>query len=209
MKLQVLENSYLLFFSVFVSSRLLLMFSFSPVKDASADTAQDTDLQADFVDPWQFPQGRHTYPESPEHGFMKLPNRKMVRIRQTIYESPGNPFANDTELAEQVSRLDFGDGSNIPPHGGTTQRPASLSKPANLPSAEGPRPFLYRRSMSVALPPSKSLLTENDEYVPARAHWRKGSMSANHLPEAQRDTKFYGFYDDIWRDYKVGGEKSA
>lgn len=58
------------------------------------------------IDPWQ-PSGRSTWPDSAndiEHGYMKLPGRrKMTKIRQIIYEDPGNPFQDELD-AERVAR---------------------------------------------------------------------------------------------------------
>lgn len=52
-----------------------------------------------FIDPFRSSLGRSTCPDTgtPEHGYMKLPNRKIIRIRHTIYEDPGNPFADDDD----------------------------------------------------------------------------------------------------------------
>ena len=59
-----------------------------------------------FGGPWQ-PSGRSTWPEAEnavEHGYMRLPGkRKMIKIRQTVYEDPGNPFADELE-AERATQ---------------------------------------------------------------------------------------------------------
>lgn len=59
-----------------------------------------------FNDPWQ-PSGRSTWPDAAngvEHEYMRLPGkRKMIKIQQTIYEDPGNPFQDELD-AERMAR---------------------------------------------------------------------------------------------------------
>lgn len=62
------------------------------------------------------------------------------------------------------------------------------------------------RSKSVAVP--SSAFEDSGEYVSPRRFWREGSVPTVHRPEnsestekSVRDTRFYGFYDDITNDY--------
>jgi hypothetical protein len=192
-----------------------------------------------FVDPWQFPQGRATWPDVPTAGqkYMKLPpnRKKILRIRETIYEDPGNPFGGESE-SERVSP-----GSLAP-----NQKPPPPPRPIAEESSGGIDPFdinpfddgafsrepttpknseadfwasdsanslrMNRRSKSVAVPlPNPS--EEFGEYIAPRTYWRQGSAPTSRWSqpirssdESWRDTKFYGFYDDIIQDY--GGSKS-
>lgn len=70
-----------------------------------------------FTDPWQ-PSGRSTWPETNngvEHGYMTLPGkRKMIKIRQTIYEDPGNPFQDELD-AERAARRESDEDSKYKP----------------------------------------------------------------------------------------------
>lgn len=70
-----------------------------------------------FTDPWQ-PSGRSTWPETSngvEHGYMKLPGkRKMINIRQTIYEDPGNPFQDELDAERGVRRVSDEDSKYKP-----------------------------------------------------------------------------------------------
>lgn len=161
---------------------------------------QAEDIGGLFTDPWQFPQGRATWPDvqSPEHGYMKLAGRKRIlRIRQTIYEDPGNPFADEIDW-EGLSP-----GSIAPAY-----KPLPPPHPI-LSHHAGPSVIrTHRRSKSVAVPltgPSVGM----HEYIAPRTLWRKASVPTTQLPqqlesvrENERDTKFYGFYDDILQDYR-------
>lgn len=200
-----------------------------------------TDIFEDerFIDPFSFPQGRSTWPndvDSPEHGYMKLPNRKILRIRRTIYEDPGNPFADEVNFEhdtsdsaafnEQVTQVPVQDS------GGAT---SSIATKAEVPKHRldmAPRPFEsfeiprikpsgpishghklpsdvrnHRRSKSVAIPATGSMDQSNDVYVAPRTFWRRETlpttqtqMDVDRINNA-RDTKFYGFYDDLIGSY--------
>lgn len=150
---------------------------------------------------------------------MKLPSRKILRIRQTIYEDPGNPFADDIELARKEPKYSASDGKPLPApptvhrelseqtthdSDGTqleaeasAGRPQVRRKPVAGPPAIQAAPSVNRRSKSVALPPSRSWDESEEEYVAPRTFWRKESA-----PTSDRDTKFYGFYDEIMSDYR-------
>lgn len=71
-----------------------------------------------FTDPWQSSQGRSTWSDGQsEHGYMRLANkRKLVRIRQTVYEDPGNPFADEMEEADEAPPASwFSHDKSLPP----------------------------------------------------------------------------------------------
>lgn len=68
----------------------------------------------------------------------------------------------------------------------------------------------YSRSMSLAVPKSPPL---GDEYVSPRRFWRRENSlplmkeapeerEASPCPKSARDTGFYGFYEDLMKDYK-------
>lgn len=53
----------------------------------------------------------------------------------------------------------------------------------------------------------------DDVYIPPRSLWRRSLPSNNlleatgHVNDVRRDTKFYGFYDGVLEEYRVGLEK--
>ena len=173
---------------------------------------------------------------------MKLPTKKKIlRIRQTIYEDPGNPFADELENEEVAPDSVVSDDKSLPqaPKGleesfarlsADSQNPYSLgelsTEPLKVPADSGAvldaihAPMsrhqstpsrasairAHRRSKSVAVP----LSSPTDEYVAPRRFWRPGSLSTKPMSEHGeaakdgniRDTTFYGFYEDIMRDYR-------
>lgn len=167
---------------------------------------------------------------------------KMVRVRQTIYKDPGNPFQEasnsnnsegrahqtsgpkDDDYASTVSTKASKDSSESDTEDGQgivkTTRISQYSTPAtgldsitDQQGSDGQRAWKpdYRRSQSVALPLTRSWLDDEDEeYIPPRAMWRQQSVAAvgpvderYERGEDARDTKFYGFYDEVWRDYQM------
>ena len=208
-----------------------------PCQSTAADV--ETDQGSTFVDPWQFPQGRATWPEVPtaDQKYMKLPNRKKImRIRETIYEDPGNPFGGESE-AESASPGSLAHSQKpLPPappiaeesSGGTDPfdinpfDDGAFSRAPTTPknsvadlwasdSANNPR--VNRRSKSVAVPlpnPSEAF----GDYIAPRTCWRKGSVPTSRWSQpvqpsrdSWRDTKFYGFYDDLIQDYNGRNNK--
>ena len=169
---------------------------------------------------------------------MKLPNRKkIIRIRETIYEDPGNPFCDDSDSERLSPGWLAHDQKPLPPpppinegkacgldpfdinpfdDGAFSKTPATpknsvadvwadnttlhTRKDSNIIRA-------HRRSKSVAVPlPNPS--EEFGEYVAPRTYWRKGSIPTSRWSqpiqssdESWRDTKFYGFYEDLIQDY--------
>jgi hypothetical protein len=196
-----------------------------------------------FTDPWQFPQGRSTWPDvqSAEHGYMKLagPKKKLMRIRQTIYEDPGNPFEDGSDDDDRPPESFFTHTKPLPPlpssgrdeeeqqkrHGpvcgGEDEvRSDSLPVPrtpknsiafgaefgdSSLPTAAD-RKATFRRSKSFAVPSRSAKIEDVDEYVPPRTLWRRDSAPLRHQRTKSggdvRDTKFYGFYDELVDTYK-------
>jgi hypothetical protein len=162
--------------------------------------------------------------------------RRLMRIRQTIYEDPGNPFADDLE--EKVVGLNVRSFSDkpLPPQPGILEddREPYLGPDAhsvNGSQIEPPTPknpiavassndafrvgrrgipnsvrTHHRRSKSVAVPlPSPT--HDSGEYISPRQFWRQGSAPAvqplqEEEAEDVRNTKFYGFYDDIMNSYR-------
>lgn len=194
---------------------------------------------------------------------MKLAGkRKLRKVRQTIYEDPGNPFAMDehddrTESEISVFNMPFGavlQDPIGPTRVGTPSRstsgsakkhlPAmSMMQPGSVESLLSGKPFddavespsvpptptnvvhaptpqrhgtptviqNHRPSISVDVL-SGQLTDENTpgDYVSTRGHWRRDSppyreASKRNAPPKRdnaRDTRFYGFHDDILGDYE-------
>ena len=200
-------------------------------EDEDEEEAEDIGM---FTNPWDFPQGRATWPDvqSPEHGFVKLHSkRKLMRLRQTIYEDPGNPFADELESVDEEG-IQQSDAGPLPPSPGARidanekdstkedealrllmEKSLSFGNHSNATVTRGqdvvPTSRIHHRSMSLAVPSTRRS-EDTDEYVSPRRFWRQDSMPTAHLPQQHqdvakqeaRDTKFYGFYDDIMRDYK-------
>lgn len=185
---------------------------------------------------------------------MKLAGKKKLRkVRQTVYESPGNPFADDEEqegisvftmpFRPPVYPLDTvreGSPSRSPcdraaraparpagqmsllngsPFEDAIESPAVAQSPVALPSAiHAPAPQRHgtptlikehRSSMSVTVITENLAAQESEsEYVSPRTLWQPGSEPSKQPPQGKkgvreeaRNTKFYGFYDDILQDY--------
>ncbi|KAK5122484.1 hypothetical protein LTR85_004068 [Meristemomyces frigidus] len=214
-----------------------------------------------------FPQDQSGHdPVSPP--YMILAGRKKIRkVRQTIYEDPGNPFATDeqddqTDGAISIFSMPFHPGVQDPtmsghsysksPFGGVQKQPPTVStahfegerqllngrpfddavESPSVPSSPHPSPTAanpihaptpqrhgtptiiqnHRRSVSVAVLPGQPTGGDaSGEYVAPRTDWRRESLRYPEPPEQiapmrdnTRDTKFYGFYDDILEDYEKG-----
>ncbi|KAK5173391.1 uncharacterized protein LTR77_002072 [Saxophila tyrrhenica] len=204
-----------------------------------------------FTGSWSHQQGRSTWPDgqTPKDEYMRLPGkRKLVRIRRTIYEDPGKPFADDDEDDDSPPSESwfkhgqpprgswFTHGKPLPAltHRPEADRQASIysdtgdEKPqfpeamearqrslgsrdryqdSSMPRQEVPASVRtdHRRSKSVAMSPANT----NTAYVRPRGFWRKGSAPAARLsaPDSSegkdvRDTRFYGFYDEVMDNYR-------
>ncbi|KAK0862807.1 hypothetical protein LTR87_016461 [Friedmanniomyces endolithicus] len=188
--------------------------------------------------------------------FMKVAAAKKLRkVRQTIYEDPGNPFKvaeptdevpllpipfhpalqkSQSELNSKIETAKPGEhqlltGSSF---ADAIESPVVLSVPESgisfVTTLHAPMsqrqvtPAMVKkahRSVSVVAIPWDAAVGPDPEgeYVAPRAGWRRGSVpvsvsgggdaAARHGEERSvRDTKFYGFYDDLLPEY---GEKSA
>ena len=153
---------------------------------------------------------------------MKLPNRKVIRLRQTIYEDPGNPFADEVETNQPEESAVKSNQEALPLRPPSIERTLS-AEPISL-KWSWPAPVTYRhpsfgertvpariqmhrRSKSVA-GPTKSPIDSPEHYVAPRSLWRRDTLPTSHGSEDAgdaksdvRDTKFYGFYDDVLQDY--------
>ena len=168
-------------------------------------TCQPDKTVASFIDPWQFPQGRATWPDaqSPEHGYMRLASmKKILRIRQTIYEDMGNPFADDVE------RESMSPGSRSRDYRPRPPATVMHGKPSPETPYVEPSTLDDRVSSNDASITTKSTLSYSAYHAP-RTVWRKGSAPPGQLlqhggsvRDDMRDTKFYDFYDDIMQDYQ-------
>ena len=177
-----------------------------------------------FVDPWQFPQGRSTWPDVPtaDQKYMKLPTRKKIlRIRDTIYEDPGNPFSEESIPAspytlsldtkplppipamvkERSGRVDSFD-INPFEDGAFSRTPATPKNSVadawvgnNATEADPDRVRSHRRSKSIAVPLA-NLNDERGEYVAPRTYWRGGSLPTSHMSQPIPPSH------DAWRDTK-------
>lgn len=186
---------------------------------------------------------------------MRLANRKkLVRIRRTIYEDPGNPFSVETEAGktedtdevncrpptrfwtygkalpapnlrfdrrnESPVRSDLNASSRYGSDRAKSRPKTPMSSPATIRpplSHHGPskaNKAHHRRSKSVAAltMPTAPDDSSEEEYVPPRDFWRQGSMpyvtTAKAMEQERddggglRDTKWYGFYDDLMTTYE-------
>ena len=144
---------------------------------------------------------------------MKLPNHKLRRVRQTIYEDPGNPF---TPSEERQLSVEHGDdlwkiwqrsGSSPSESSGHHLRNVMTSE--EIEASSGQRAEV-RRSKLIAVSPLSAPVGSDDDgeqYVAPRTLWRRGSerrLSSQRGQETgdKRDTRFYGFYDEIMSDYR-------
>ena len=152
--------------------------------------------------------------------YMQTPDHRYQSIRKTTYEDPGNPFwppesplpmAYTQPLQEegehQEKKQEQEQETN--PHRGLSLRRKSYSAarkeclqtlPESGPAKIEPRrpSMVANRARSDSVVVSRIAEDEVEEYVPARAGWRRASTEDD-LPSlaSVRDTMFYGFYDDL------------
>ena len=170
--------------------------------------------------------------------YMKLPARKKIlRIRDTIYEDPGNPFANEgadgvspmTTLSDQTSlppppRSSEESSASVDPFdinpfedGAFAKVPAtpknSVAGDSSANTSNAPGYASDRRSKSIAVPLFPRF-EDSGEYVAPRTLWRKGSMPGSHMSQpippshdSWRDTRFSNFYDELVQNYGSEGKK--
>ena len=191
---------------------IVLVFILSLTFPIEDDLCSD-ERQSLFTDPWQqFPQGRATWPDvqSAEHGYMKLATkRKILRVRQTIYEDPGNPFADESETEEVLSHPWFEYEKPPPPspaveeksvpesdlfgkgvnHGGVGPLDYPLQTNAFIanrkldaypsPYRDGSSTIRAHRRSQSVAVPASSLSDDYGKYIAPRTFWRKASVPMN------------------------------
>jgi len=157
-------------------------------------------------------------PTSPNPGYMKLPNHKLRRVRQTVYEDPGNPFAS--ARTEQASTEDRDDLWRRWPLSDPQPSEFSGHHLRNVMASEESKESTSDRAeacplRSIALPRSSApmQIQSEGEYVAPRTLWqgasaRRASLQRKEQKQDKRDTKFYGFYDEIMSDYRQGSRAS-
>lgn len=199
---------------VSATSNILLQFPFSFSFRFTLTSGSDEGSM--FIDPFQFPQGRSTWPDvqSAEHGYMKLPiKKKILRVRDTIYDDPGNPFASEMgdDRVSPLSPVRY--EKPLPPIPAMKNKVGSdpfdinpFDDPAFAKRSANTHRH-HRRSKSVALPRPDSL-EDDGEYVAPRSYWRKASVPSIQLTRPSdasgqdwRDTKFEDFYEELMQDY--------
>ncbi|GAB7343935.1 hypothetical protein MBLNU457_1885t1 [Dothideomycetes sp. NU457] len=140
--------------------------------------------------------------------YMETPDGRARAIRKTTYEDPGNPFIFEKE---QSSPADVYSPSVYSPaekeHSNQPWRSMSLRrksysavKAADLQTLPESEPVTYPPTPPIKYmePYSANSEAENsDEYVPVRANWRRASTADDVRLSTNRDSAFYGFYDEI------------
>jgi len=150
--------------------------------------------------------------------YMETPDGRSRAIRKTTYEDPGNPFIFEKE---QSSPSDIYSPSVYSPaekeHDNQPWRSMSLRRksysavkaadlqtlPESEPVTYPPTPPIkymepYSYSEDGVQSPTANTETGNDdEYVPVRANWRRASTVDDVRLSTNRDSAFYGFYDEI------------
>lgn len=130
--------------------------------------------------------------------YMKLDiagKKKLQEVRQTTYTDPGNPFASDDRVPE------------LPPM--PTAYPALFNHEADRPgSSSSTYSTDDPKKITPPAPGRGGSVDNSSEYVPPRANWHRRSslpsvprtrpaMKQSQTEADVRDTRFYGFYDDI------------
>ncbi|KAK3642318.1 hypothetical protein LTR56_010895 [Elasticomyces elasticus] len=167
--------------------------------------------------------------------FMRVAaSHKLRKVRQTIYEDPGNPFTttppSDTEVSlfsipfhqptftneqgepelklprdrQLLTGSPFDDAIESPlvPRVPNSDLTFVTTLHAPIPQRQITAAMVKKahRSTSIVAVPEDA-----DEYVPARAGWRRGSVPvqrpAKDERKEKRDTIFYRFWDDLLPDY--------
>lgn len=158
---------------------------------------------------------------------MKLASsNKVVEIRQTIYEDPGNPFTEESVPAmpsPPKARSGYDERAILAWDDSNWSRARTQSESAMIRTARdeagGPKDsfgvakspaVLWQQESRPKLGRSLSVFemgqdSNSEEYVSPRASWRKGSIAEMQLSEAQarkveatdRNTEFYQFYDEV------------
>lgn len=149
---------------------------------------------------------------------METPDGRSRAIHKTTYEDPGNPFIFEKE---QPSPSDAYSPSIYSPaekeHDNQAWRSMSLRrksysavKAADLQTLPESEPVTYppippikymepysSGKDSFQSPTSKTAAGDVEEYVPVRANWRRASTADDVRLSTNRDSAFYGFYDEI------------
>ena len=135
-------------------------------------------------------------------------DRRIRRVRQTVYEDPGNPFAfPEPEISVPLSS-NHRHGSSI------LHAPTPLR--AGTPNLIRQHKYSESAPLASRSPPEEDM-DEEGEYIPPRSFWtkpRRGkSLPANQLRkqgDEKRDSRFYDFWESVWREYtdegNAGGE---
>jgi len=150
--------------------------------------------------------------------YMHVPDDRYCAIRKTTYEDPGNPFLFEKE---PLSPLDLYSPSIYSPaekeHDNQPWRSMSLRRKSysaikaaelqTLPESETvthlskdlfPEPDRSTSTEDDVQRPAAAAGTEtSDEYVPARANWRRASTVNVVRLSVKRDSAFYGSYNEV------------
>lgn len=194
-----------------------------------------------------------------EEQYMKTArDRRIRRLRQTIYEDPGNPFAlgldDSTPLAASgldpfastKAQAQANPELTFPPRGSSKQQVArTLSTKRNLSlsswdsfalSSQPPSPHLeepphvishlrdsllhapkprragtptlirqHKYSDSAPSKPAEDEI-EKEEYVPPRTRWKSLPSNGRVEDAEERNTRFYRFWEGVWREYSPDGK---
>lgn len=150
--------------------------------------------------------------------YMATPDGRSRAIRKTTYEDPGNPFifekeqSSPSEIYSPSVYIPVQKEHDDQPWRSMSLRRKSYSavKAADLQTLPESEPVTYPPSPPVkwadrypiiaegVKSPTANTETENsDEYVPVRANWRRASTADDVRLSTNRDSAFYGFYDEI------------
>ncbi|KAK5112964.1 hypothetical protein LTR62_003786 [Meristemomyces frigidus] len=172
-------------------------------------------------------------PDSPP--FMRLVKQKKIRrVRYTIYADPGNPFLDDKDRnSVAILSLPFKPGLDTgpptpgaaplgmsfnsgmlnagPSDNGSKSPEDGRANPGSGPDIRSPKPRRSGTPTMVRVDRRKSLaaVAEDSGHAPPKSPWRRESLRMIFPIQREqrrdvRSSKFYDFYDGLLNDYEDG-----
>lgn len=158
-------------------------------------------------------------------------NKRIRRVRRTIYEDPGNPFLifdfeeEDLDVNDAPPPGFWGPGDVSPAFSGPSRHVSTKDEfdrilgsgerqshdmqdardspmHAPTPRRTGTPTLIKEHSIAVALEPDASQREGLDGFPEWRLSQKKADTAPPEQSDGTRDTMFYGFYDNVLQEYR-------